>query len=126
MNMSAPIEPQAEEFSLKENFSRHKINLFVAHRLYVLLFLLSAVVDAASTNFFMSQVGPDVESNFYVRNLSHAYGFVVGPLLGKIYQLFALWGFSILTPRFARELCVFVIAINFSAALVNFVGFVGK
>lgn len=123
--MSAPIEPQSEEFSLKENFSRHKFDLFVSYRMYALLFLLSAVVDAASTNFFMSQVGPDLESNFYVRNLSRAYGFVAGPLLGKIYQLFALWGFSILAPRLTRGVCVVVIVINFTAALVNCVAFVG-
>lgn len=122
--MNVPARSNSDEFSLKENFSRHKFELFRKNRTCVLLFLLSAVVDAASTTFFMNQVGPDIESNFYVRNLSRTYGFVAGPLLGKIYQLFALWGFSILTPRLTRGVCIVMISVNMTAALVNFVSFI--
>lgn len=108
-----------DRFSLKENFSRHKFDLFTKHRTCLLFFLLSAVVDAVSTTYFMRRVGPEVEINAYIRMLSRTYGFVWGPLLGKLYQLFALWGFSILTPRLTRGVCLVVIAINFAAALIN-------
>jgi len=71
----------------------------------------------------MLRTGPANESNFYVRTLSETYGVKAGPLLGKFYQLFALWGFSILAPRLTRFVCLIVIAINFAAALVNYVSF---
>ncbi|MDA1275226.1 MAG: hypothetical protein O2960_14435 [Verrucomicrobia bacterium] len=123
MKASKTNEGKPEPFSLKENYLRHKFDLFTAYRTHFLIFVLSAVLDAASTTHFMRRTGPGNESNFYVRTLSETYGIKAGPLLGKFYQLFALWGFSILAPRLTRFVCLIVIAINFAAAIVNYASF---
>ena len=112
-----------ERFSLRENYEKHRRSLFVEHRRYFVAFVISALLDAATTARFMDLVGPAVESNVVVRLLSMSYGHVVGPLLGKLTQLFAVWGFSILTPRLARPVCLFAVAVNLSAALINLVVF---
>ncbi len=117
---------RTDGFDLARNFSRHKLDLFTKYRGHFLLFCLSAAADAASTQFFMRLVGHQVESNFYVRVLSHYYGYTAGPLLGKLYQLFALWGFSILAPRLTRFVCIMIIAINFTAAIVNYATYLKK
>lgn len=113
------VRSSMERFSLRENFEKHRRSLFVEHRRYLVFFLVSALLDAASTTRFMYLVGPGVESNFVVRQLSISYGYVAGPLLGKLTQLFAVWGFSILTPRLARMVCLVAGAINLAAALIN-------
>ena len=71
----------------------------------------------------MNIASPAAESNFYVRLLSYQYGNTAGPVLGKLYQAFALWGFSILTPRLTRFVCLIIISINFAAAIVNYASF---
>ena len=114
---------EKEEFSLTENIHRYKFLLFTTYRTHFLIFCLSALADALSTQYFMSLVGPRAESNFLVRILSYYYGITAGPILGKAFQVFALWGFSILTPRLTRFICLIIIAINFSAAIVNFASF---
>ena len=110
-------------FSLAKNFSNHKWDLFTTYRSHFLIFCLSALADAASTTYFMNIVGPGAESNLYVRVLSYTYGHTAGPILGKLYQIFALWGFSILTPRLTRFVCLIIISINFTAAIVNYASF---
>ncbi len=115
--------PKTEAFSLAANFTRHKWDLFTRYRTHFLIFCLSAAADAASTKFFMTITGPGAESNWYVRLLSYHYGITAGPILGKLYQAFALWGFSILTPRLTRFLCLIIISINFTAAIVNYASF---
>lgn len=110
-------------FSFTDNLRRHKWDLLTTYRAHSIAFLVSALVDAASTTRFMALVGPEFESNFYVRTLTGFCGIVLGPLLGKLLQCFALWGFSILAPRLTRTVCLVVIAINFTAALINFVVF---
>ena len=115
--------PRSDGFSFSENFERHKFALFTTYRSHFLVFCLSAVADAASTKYFMEIVGPRAESNFYVRTLSLYLGITAGPILGKLLQLFALWCLSILTPRLTRFLCLIIIAINFTAVLVNYASF---
>lgn len=120
------MKPKPETFSLAANFTEHKLALFTRYREYFLLFCLSAAADAASTKYFMELAGVGPESNLLVKALSRYYGYTAGPLLGKLYQLFALWGFSILTPRLTRFVCLIIIAINFAAAIINFASFDSK
>lgn len=117
---------RSDSFSFSENFERHKLALFTTYRRYFLVFCLSAVADAASTKYFMEIVGPRAESNFYVRTLSLYLGITAGPILGKLLQVFALWCFSILAPRLTRFVCLILIAINFTAVIVNYASFTGK
>ena len=118
--------PELAPFSLADNFTNHKWDLFTTYRSHFLIFCLSALADAASTTYFMNIVGAGAESNLYVRVLSYSYGHTAGPILGKLYQGFALWGFSILTPRLTRFVCLIIISINFAAAIVNYASFEKK
>ena len=118
--------PEVAPFSLAQNFTNHKWDLFTKYRSHFLIFCLSALADAASTTYFMNIVGAGAESNLYVRVLSYSYGHTAGPILGKLYQVFALWGFSILTPRLTRFVCLIIISINFAAAIVNYASFEKK
>ena len=103
----------------KIEFSKNKWLLFTEYRSYFFVLLLTTVTDAMSTTYFMSLLGPEQESNFIVRDLAYYYGIYVGPFLGKVYQVFAVWGLSVIAPRLTRFVCIVVIAINLMATLIN-------
>ena len=121
------LNPQPEiappPFSLARNLHQYKFSLFTTYRSYCLVFCLSAMADAASTQYFMKLVGAQAESNPIVRVLSLSYGVTAGPILGKLFQLVGLWGFSILAPRLTRFVCLMIISINLAAAIVNVASF---
>jgi hypothetical protein len=96
-----------------------KTLLFKEYRPYFLLVVLTALMDAFSTMVFMERIGPHIEMNFVVRVLSFHYGTSFGPLLGKLYQIFAVWVMSVITPRLTRFICVMVILFNCYAFVVN-------
>ena len=103
----------------KIDYSKNKTVLFTRYRSSFCFFLVTALTDAISTSCFMSMLGPEEETNFIVRDLAFYYGIYAGPVLGKIYQLFAVWGLSVITPRLTRLVCVVVIAINLFATGIN-------
>lgn len=103
------------------DFSRNKSLLFKQHRELFYFCVVTAFLDAVSTIFFMYFLSPDLESNFIVRRMSYYYGIYLGPVLGKIYQLFALWGLSVIAPRLTRFMCAFIIAINLTAFVLNMI-----
>jgi len=100
-------------------FSENKTLLFTKHRELFYICVLSAVLDAISTIYFMFLLGPGPETNFIVKKMSYHYGIYLGPFLGKLYQLFALWGLSVIAPRMTRILCLVLIALNLSAFGIN-------
>jgi hypothetical protein len=93
--------------------------LFTRHRDCVDWLVITAMLDAVSTMWFMFAVGPEIETNGLVRWLTAHLGFGVGPLLAKALQLTALWGLTLLAPRLARALCLLVIALNLFACLLT-------
>ena len=103
----------------KIDYSKNKTVLFTRYRSYFYFFLVTALTDAISTSCFMSVLGPEQETNFIVRDLAFYYGIYAGPVLGKIYQLFAVWGLSVIAPRLTRLVCIVVIAINLFATGIN-------
>jgi len=103
----------------KIEFSKNKWLLFTEYRSYFYVVLLTTVTDAMSTTYFMSLLGPEQESNFIVRDLAFYYGIYAGPIFGKIYQIFAVWGLSVIAPRLTRLVCLVVIAINLFATIIN-------
>lgn len=103
----------------KIEFSKNKWLLFTEYRSYFYVLLLTTVTDAMSTTYFMSLLGPEQESNFLVRDLAYYYGIYAGPILGKIYQVFAVWGLSVIAPRLTRFVCLVVITINLLATAIN-------
>jgi hypothetical protein len=96
-----------------------KYLLFKEYRALFVLLLLSALMDAASTTYFMQRTGPGPELNVVVRLLSYAYGPIAGPLLGKIYQIFAVWVLTLLTPKLSRFVCAMIIVFNCYATMIN-------
>lgn len=93
--------------------------LFTKHRDCLDWLVITAVLDAVSTTWFMFAVGPEIETNYIVRLFTGWLGFGLGPLVAKTAQLFALWALVVLVPRLARALCLFVISINAFACLFN-------
>lgn len=93
--------------------------LFTRHRDCVDWLVITAMLDAVSTTWFMFAVGPEIETNLVVRVFTDWLGFALGPLLAKTVQLAALWALTVIVPRLARFLCIFVIALNAFACLFN-------
>ena len=93
--------------------------LFRQHRVLFVLLIITAIMDAYSTQLFMQRIGPHVETNIVVRLLSFSYGTLAGPYLGKFYQICAVWIISVFTPRLTRFVCVMVILMNCYAFVVN-------
>ena len=93
--------------------------LFSKHLHLVHWIVITAVLDAVSTIFFMQVLGPQIEINPIVRMSSLWLGVIIGPIVGKLAQLFAVWALSILAPRFTAWLCILVITLNSLAFLFN-------
>ena len=108
----------------KIEFSKNKTLLFTQYRNYFYFCVLTAVTDAISTTYFMSLLGPEPETNIIVRDLAYYYGIYAGPVLGKIYQLFAVWGLSVIAPRLTRFICIVIIFVNLIATFLNISVFV--
>lgn len=97
-----------------------KYLLFKKHYILLIALIGTALMDAVSTTYFMLQIGPDHELNWVVRQLSYLYGPVAGPLLGKIYQILAVWVMSVMVPKLIRFICCMVIVFNVYAFFMNF------
>ncbi len=97
-----------------------KYLLFKKHWIMLILLIGTALMDAVSTTYFMLETGPGSEMNWVVRMLSFGYGPTIGPLLGKIYQIFAVWVISVMVPRLTRFICFMVIVFNVYAFFFNF------
>jgi hypothetical protein len=93
--------------------------LFGEYREYFHWILITAMLDVASTMWFMQVVGPQIEINPIIRLLSYSLGIVLGPLIGKSAQLFAIWALTLIAPRLTRHLCLLIIMLNSMACLLN-------
>ena len=101
------------------HFEDSRAALFTKHRCLFVMLLVTAAMDALTTYLFMSVLGIAEESNPVVRLLSVQFGIIVGPLLGKLFQIVAVWCFSIITPRLTELVCAVVVLINVYAVVVN-------
>jgi hypothetical protein len=97
-----------------------KYLLFKEHWILLILLIGTALMDAVSTMYFMLKTGPGTEMNWVVRMLSIGYGPIVGPPLGKLYQIFGVWVISVMVPRLTRFVCSMIIALNVYAFFFNF------
>ncbi len=93
--------------------------LVTDYRVYFRVLIISVLLDAASTMYFMAIIGPERELNIVVRNLSLTYGIIIGPVVGKSIQVLAVWGLTIITPRLIEFICGITIFVNLLALLVN-------
>jgi len=101
------------------NIEANKTLFWTRYRLLFLLLVYTALADAISTTYFMSRIGPHHEMNGVVRMLTHTFGIVWGPLLGKSLQVAAVWLISVFTPKLTRMVCSFIIACNIYAVYIN-------
>lgn len=93
--------------------------LFGEYRVYTDWVILTAVLDVASTVWFMKLIGPQIELNLIVRALAYSLGIILGPIIGKTSQLFAVWALTLLAPRLTKTLCILAISLNGMACLLN-------
>ena len=93
--------------------------LFTQYRGYFYLLLATAVLDVLSTMIFMLLLGVEQEHNLIVRMFSAQLGILWGPIVGKVFQILAVWGFSVITPRLTKFVCTVVILVNLFAFLFN-------
>ncbi len=103
----------------KIDLRKNSLLLFKDFRFYFYAVLITAIADLVSTTAFMLFLGPEKEVNFYVRYFSIHFGIVIGPIIGKLLQLFALWAFTVIVPRFCRHLCILIIFLNTLAFFAN-------
>lgn len=97
----------------------NKAVLFERYRIYFILLVYSAVLDGLSTMYFMGRVGPEMELNAVVRELSYTLGIVYGPIVGKILQVVAVWFITALAPYLTRGLCAIIMCANCYAFVIN-------
>lgn len=93
--------------------------LFTQHRDCLDWLVITAMLDAVSTTWFMFAVGPEIETNYVVRQFTAWLGFGLGPVVAKSCQLLSLWALILVVPRLARGLSLLVIALNLFACLLN-------
>ncbi|MFH1718815.1 MAG: hypothetical protein ABIF19_15780, partial [Planctomycetota bacterium] len=92
------------------------------YRVLLVLTLLAALADAASTAYFMLQAGPDAEGHPAIRLLSWLLGPVLGPVIGKLCQLTALIALTVYLRRQAIYIFAAVIILYLWAAWYNIWG----
>lgn len=86
--------------------------------LFVVLFV-TVLLDATSTHMFMFTLGTESELNPFVRRICELIGIYLGPFIGKIGQLFAVFGLTVLAPRLTVFICTVTIFLNLGAFMIN-------
>ncbi len=104
-----------EQIPLKDNLFRS----LRVHRLMWLILLVTAFFDFASTLFFMTGIGINVERNMLVRWLATEMGILPGVALAKCLQLGAAAGFAALSFKHSRAVLMLLALINVLATLAN-------
>jgi hypothetical protein len=88
-------------------------------RVFLTLTVLAAVADAASTVYFMLRTGPDAEGHPAIRMISAVFGPMLGPILGKLFQLTVIVSLTIYLRRWATYIFAAVIILYAWAAWYN-------
>jgi hypothetical protein len=88
-------------------------------RIFLILTMLAALADAASTVYFMLRAGPDAEGHPAIRLVSTVFGPILGPIVGKLFQLTVVVALTIYLRRWAVYIFVAVIVLYAWAAWYN-------
>ena len=89
------------------------------YRWVLIVFVVSLLCDAASTIYFMIQMGPEPEIHPMVRIAARIVGPVAGPLLGALVKALAGVIVAIYCRRFAACILILASLISFWAAWYN-------
>jgi len=94
------------------------------HRYRWLIFAacVASFVDAASTMHFMHRDGIHYEVHPIIRTAAQLTGPVVGPVIGKLFQLAALFIVTLYSRRIAPHLFIITAAVYFWAGWFNYWG----
>lgn len=104
-------------------FQNNAKGFFKENHYYITLLIIAAVVDAASTIYFMHIIGPEKEIHPMIRFLAFEFGPTIGPIVGKLLQI-SLGMFAVIyLKKYAIHIIV-ITAIMYSwAATANFLAF---
>jgi hypothetical protein len=85
-----------------ERFLANYAGYFRDFRWYLLAVVVAAALDGASTVRFMLIDGAEHEMHPAIRIFSQLLGPIAGPILGKLFQLFALFLVTVYLRYYAR------------------------
>ena len=109
--------------NITSRFRKNLKGFFAEYHYLITLLIIAAVVDAASTIYFMHIVGPEKEIHPIIRELGFAYGPTLGPIFGKILQI-ATGMIAVIYLRKHAAYILAITAVMYSwAATANFLGF---
>jgi hypothetical protein len=89
------------------------------YRVLLILTILVALADAASTIYFMCQTGPDTEGHPVIRQISMVLGPILGPIISKVCQFSVIVVLTVYLRRWATYILVTVIVLYAWAAWYN-------
>lgn len=89
------------------------------YRFFLILTVIAALADAASTVYFMLRTGPDAEGHPVIRIISMVFGPVLGPVISKVCQFSAIVVLTVYLRRWAMYIFVAVIILYTWAAWYN-------
>jgi hypothetical protein len=93
------------------------------YRVILILTVLAALADAASTVYFMLRAGPDAEGHPAIRLISAVFGPILGPIAGKLCQFAAVVALTVYLRFWAVYIFVAVLVLYAWAAWYNVWGF---
>ena len=109
--------------NIHSRFSTNLKGFFKVHHYYITLLIIAAIVDGASTIYFMHLVGPEKEIHPIIREMSFFFGPTKGPIFGKIFQFSIGMLAAIYLRKYAKHIFV-ITAIMYSwAATANFLSY---
>lgn len=115
----------AQPRNINDIIGRFKENwrgFFRRYWILIVLTLLAAMADMCSTIYFMRIEGVDMERHPTIRFLSFFLGPVFGPIVGKLWQLGAVFTVTVYLRRWAFYIFVTVIILYTWAAWYNIWG----
>ncbi len=89
------------------------------YRVFIILTVLVALADAASTIYFMCRTGPETEGHPAIRLISVFFGPILGPIISKLCQFFVIVVLTVYLRRWAVYIFVAVIILYTWAAWYN-------
>lgn len=92
------------------------------YRVFLILTVVAALADAASTVYFMLRAGADAEGHPAVRLVAAVFGPILGPIVGKLCQFIVVVALTVYLRRWAAYIFVAVIVLYGWAAWYNMWG----
>ena len=107
---------------IRERFKANWRGYLRRYWIFIVLTVLAATADTYSTIYFMRFEGVDTERHPTIRLLSFFLGPVLGPIVGKLWQLIAIFAVTVYLRRWAIYIFVTVIILYTWAAWYNIWG----